>query len=457
MKIIIVGDNLIAYAITKSLIQESHDITLIGSNTIRIKHIEETLDIQTVLGSYTQVETYKVAECDNADIIITTTDVPEVDLLVSIIGLNTFKVPLMITVTEGSIYNHRHTIMPKNREETQRQIWISPAELMSNNIVELINHPDYQEIININDTFCIARLQLSDDDKAQSKTWVQRLRNKTLPGTLIGIIRGQQQIDPNKQPQANDHILLTCAKEDLNRIAGSLRTQRKIQSIIVAGISPLTHTLIPKITSPTQIKVIEKNIQQAAYFAEKHNHVTVLEGDINDAELLVSEKIDQTDAFFALSNDDEDNLVAALQAKRHQVTMVNSLVHRPEIAPIIEENGIFSIEPQKTLVDEVFTVIHSNTIIKKYSLHQNIGEIICCRIPKHLHKKSITELKCLTSSKVLHWARKKKKLNQNRTTIMHHQDHITFYMSDHTSVKQLLKQLKEPRQSLLDFLGLSGT
>ena len=48
MKIIIVGDNKTAFAIAKDLNHHQHDITLIGDNKIHIKHIEETLDIQTV-------------------------------------------------------------------------------------------------------------------------------------------------------------------------------------------------------------------------------------------------------------------------------------------------------------------------------------------------------------------------------------------------------------------------
>ena len=58
MRIVIVGDNLTALAIATSLINDAHDITLIGEDKITLKHIEETLDIQTVQGSYTDTETF---------------------------------------------------------------------------------------------------------------------------------------------------------------------------------------------------------------------------------------------------------------------------------------------------------------------------------------------------------------------------------------------------------------
>lgn len=455
MKIIIVGDNLTACAIAKSLIQEAHDITLIGNSALRLKHIEETLDIQTVFGDYTHVETYDIAECDQADIMITATEVPEIDLLASMIGMNTFDVTLMITVIQGSIYCHHQNIMgPKNRG-TQQQIWISPAALISHNIIDLINHPDYHEVVSITDSQCLARVQINRNDKPNSKVWLQNLRSQNHPGRLITIIRDNEQIAHAKQLETHDHVLLACPKEDLNHIIATLRTPKSIQSIMIAGISAITQTLVDKISPNIHLKVIEKDITKATNFAEKNNHTTVLEGDINDAELLVSEKIDQTDAFFALSHDDEDNLVAALQAKRHQVETVTSLVYRPEISPIIEENDIFSIEPQKMIVEKVYAIIHSDTITKKYSLHKNTGEIICCRVPKHLDKKSIDTLQLNDQSLVLDWQRKQKSLHTQRTTIMHHQDQIAFYLDSQEAVAKLQEHLSTPKQSLFEYLGLS--
>ena len=450
MKIVIVGDNLTAYTITKSLTHEAHDITLIGDNAVQIKHIEESLDIQTVCNPYTHIETYHTAECEQADIIIAITEIPEIDLLISLIATNLFQIPRVITVIHGSLYTHREALFPYQHHS--QHLWISPTQLVSDNIIDLIEHPYCREMISIAENLCIARVQIENNDLPQCADWLAQLQKPTSPYQLITVIRHDQHIAHCTALQVDDHILLASPKDTLHALMKILKPTCTIQSIMIAGISSITKSIAEKIHRKKQVKIIEKDLDKATALAEKHNHITVLEGDINDTDLLIAEKIDQTDAFFALSDDDEDNLVAALQAKRHQVKQISALVHRREITPIVEENNIYSIEPQKILVDHIFKIIHDDLIQQNHSLHRHTGKILRCNIPKHLDQQPLSSLALNKTTKIIHWVRDGETLDSGKTPTLRYQDQIACYLADDAAVKQLLQQLRPPETSLLDML-----
>ena len=182
MKIIIAGDNLTAYSITSSLAQEQHDITLIGSDKSRLKHIEEVLDIQTVQGPYTEIETLDAAECDHADILIAATEIPETDILISLLASNLYQVPLTIAMLQESLYEQRHHLL-KDSALTTSHIWINPSELVANSIIDLIQHPNCKDIFTIQNDYRILRLTWKNGQEAELDT--EKLRKSDYKFSLI--------------------------------------------------------------------------------------------------------------------------------------------------------------------------------------------------------------------------------------------------------------------------------
>ena len=154
MKIIIAGDNLTAYAIANALNSNQYDITLIGNSASNIKQIEESMDIQTVFGDYKSIETLEEAECQNADIIIAATQVPEIDILISLLATNFFQTPLTITILQGSLYDHRKHLLQNSNKHCQH-LWINPTNLVTNHISNLIQYPNCQELISVYLDLCI--------------------------------------------------------------------------------------------------------------------------------------------------------------------------------------------------------------------------------------------------------------------------------------------------------------
>jgi trk system potassium uptake protein TrkA len=455
MKIIIAGDNLTAYSIASALAQEQHDITLIGNNQDRLKTIEESIDIQTVLGAYTAIDTLEVAECDHADILIAATEVPEIDILISLLASNFYQIPLTISILQAALYEHRQHLLP-DLDGATRHLWINPAQLTATSIIDLLSHPNCKDITTIHKDYRVVRYQITDLE-ALPEQRIAGLREQ-LPdtATLIAIIRKGKALDlsHNSILMIKDHVIVACHQSDANSIIDTLNKPRKVESIIMAGISETSQCLVEKLPAHIQIKIIEDDLEKATSFAKNIDNITVLHGDINDTDLLITEKIDNTDAFLTLSKDDEDNLVAALQAKRHHVPWIASQVHREEIAPIINEQDILSIEPQQMLTNFIFQTIHNDLITERHTLRDQMGEILCIRMLAHQHMIPLNSLNLPVNAKVFYLFRDNQVIPQQPTLKIKTDDVLAVYLPRKEDIAEITQHLQSSAPSFFDFLKI---
>jgi trk system potassium uptake protein TrkA len=77
----------------------------------------------------------------------------------------------------------------------------------------------------------------------------------------------------------------------------------------------------------------------------------VLSGDATDEDLLQQEGIDEMDLFLALTNDDEDNIMAASLAKRMGCKRVVALINRRAYAELVQGGPIdIAISPAQVSI-----------------------------------------------------------------------------------------------------------
>ena len=86
----------------------------------------------------------------------------------------------------------------------------------------------------------------------------------------------------------------------------------------------------------------------------------VIHGDATDEALLTEENVADIDMFVALTNDDENNIMSALLAKRLGAKRVMSLINRKAYAELVEGGNIdITITPSHATVGELLKYIRS--------------------------------------------------------------------------------------------------
>ena len=100
----------------------------------------------------------------------------------------------------------------------------------------------------------------------------------------------------------------------------------------------------------THVTIVEKDEAKCLMLAEKLPKVTVIHGDGTNHDLLESEGIFHCDAFIAVTDRDEENLLMALTAKRYGVKKVVPKMSRMGYLDIVNLTGLDTVISPKAII-----------------------------------------------------------------------------------------------------------
>ena len=147
--------------------------------------------------------------------------------------------------------------------------------------------------------------------------------------------------------------------EDFFRTIGVLR--EKVKSALIVGGGRITFYL-GRILSKmgVKVKIIERNPDRCQQLSVVMPKATLICGDGTDEELLLEEGIADTDAFIALIDNDEENIIISMYATSLGVNKVITKVNRLSFAGIMERAGIDSvISPKFITADQIVRYVRA--------------------------------------------------------------------------------------------------
>ena len=127
-----------------------------------------------------------------------------------------------------------------------------------------------------------------------------------------------------------------------------------------------------------QVKVVESNALRCEYLASQLPSSTlVLHGDSTDEDLLADESVGDMDLFVALTNDDENNIMSCMMAKRMGARRVIALINRRAYAELMQGSRIdIAIVPALTTIGELLTHVRRGDMVSVHSLRRGAAEAL---------------------------------------------------------------------------------
>ena len=123
------------------------------------------------------------------------------------------------------------------------------------------------------------------------------------------------------------------------------------------------------------MKVLEHSEGRADAAAQRLNSSVVILGDATDRDLLIQENIDRTDAFCAVTNDDEVNIMSSMLAKQLGVRQVMTLIGKPAYVDLMHEGSIdIAISPQLATTSTILTHVRRADVARVHSLRRGAAE-----------------------------------------------------------------------------------
>ena len=109
--------------------------------------------------------------------------------------------------------------------------------------------------------------------------------------------------------------------------------------------------------------------------AAQLDKAVVIHGDATDRDLLLEENIEQCDAFCALTNDDEVNIMSSFMAKRLGVRQVITLITKPAYVDLVQGGEIdVAISPQQATISTVLSYVRRADVARVHSLRRGAAE-----------------------------------------------------------------------------------
>jgi trk system potassium uptake protein TrkA len=197
---------------------------------------------------------------------------------------------------------------------------------------------------------------------------------------VTAIFRGDQAIIPDGDTvvKSGDEVFCLADTEHIRQVMRELRKMDKpVRRVMIAGGGNIGLRLALALESEYQVKLIEVNKRRAEHIAGRLAKALVLQGDATDEELLENENIGEMDLFLSLTNDDENNIMSALLAKRMGARRVVALINRRSYADLVQGGQIdIAISPAQATIGKLLQHIRRGDVVAVHSLRRGAAEAL---------------------------------------------------------------------------------
>lgn len=382
MKIIILGAGQVGGSLAEHLANEANDITVIDTDTARLRELQDRLDIRTVEGKASYPSVLDQAGAQDADMLIAVTNSDEVNMIACHITRGLFNIPTKIArVREHDYLQKDHAIFSGDKG-IPVDVLISPEELVTQHIKRMIQYPGALQVLD----FAGGKAQLVAVKAYYGGPLVGReisfLRSHmpNIDTRVAAIFRQDHPMIPRGDTviEADDEVFFIAARRDIRAVMSELRRlDRSYKRIIIAGGGNIGARLAGSIENDYQVKLIERSLSRCNQLARDLNNTIVLHGSASDRDLLIEENIEDTDVFCALTNDDEANIMASMLAKRLGARTVMTLINNPAYVDLVQGGVIdIAISPQQTTIGALLTHVRRGDVAAVHSLRRGAAEAL---------------------------------------------------------------------------------
>ena len=352
MKIIIAGAGAVGTHLAKLLSRDHQDCILVDEDENRLEGLDTEYDIMTLQGSPTSIKTLKEAGVENAELFVGVTPDESTNMNACILA---------------HAFGARKTVARIDNYE-----YLAPQleSFFKNLGIDSLIYPEVLAAIDINnglrmswvrqrwDVHGGALVMLGVKLRETCEILNQPLKQLCTPSDpyyIVAVKRGDDTLIPggNDELRVGDLTYFMTTREYIpyiRKICGK-EHYADVKNVIIMGGGKTT--VRAALTAPDYMNI--KIIEQDERRCEKLNtllsdsNTIVIHGDGRDTNLLIEEGIDNTQAFVALTENAETNILACLTAKKMGVRKTIALVENLDYVSMAESLDIGTIINKKTI------------------------------------------------------------------------------------------------------------
>jgi trk system potassium uptake protein TrkA len=439
-----VGSN-VAYQLAR---EEANQVTIVDINPAALRELQDRLDVRTVVGHAAYPEVLERAGAKKADMIIALTHSDELNMVCCQIAYTLFSTPTKIARIRAPEYINAPNLF--QQENMPVDVCISPEQLVTNYIEQLIHYPGAFQVLE----FADGKVRLVGVRAHEGGLLVgQQIRALTehLPNVearVAAIYRNGYPIplDGGTIIQQDDEVFFIAARKDIRVVMSEMRKlEEPVRRVIIAGGGNIGYRLAAALEQTNQVKIIERNKDRATMLSELLSRTIVLHGDAADEELMLEENVDGADVFVAVTNAEEANILSSMLAKRLGCKKVMALINRPSYAALVESGNIdVAVSPRQVTIGSLLEHVRQGDVVKVHALRRGRAEAIEAVAHgepgrSHVVGRQIDEIKLPPGTSISAIVRGDVVLQAHHDAVVEENDHVILFVTDRRHVDDVVR------------------
>ncbi len=402
MKIVIIGLGTIGQPILENLSGENHTITIVDEDKDLIESLIEKYDVFGVVGNGACMDIQDEANVGDADLVIALTKNDELNVFACLVAKQ-LGVKNTVARVRNPAYRKQIAAM---KDALGISMVVNPERETANEIFNMINLPSVTRI----DHFAkgkaiLVEIIVEKGSPLIGESLISLGKKLTSRVLICAVQRGDEVIIPSGSfvIEEDDKIHFTADARNLGDFLTEVNlVKRPFKNIMIVGGGKTSYYLADALSKKKySVKLIEESRERSDELAELLPRVTVACGNGTQHELLMEEGIGAMDAFVALTDIDEENIIVSMFANKKNVKKTITQIQSSDLFSMLDELGIDnSVSPKTIVASRIISYVRAlantrgSNILTLYRLVNNSVEALefSAKKPERIYDKPLKDL-----------------------------------------------------------------
>ena len=357
MKIVIAGAGEVGSHLAKMLNNETNEVTVIDVREDRLDALAASTDVITVEGNPSTIKVLQQAGVPHADLFIAVnpSDSQDVNIVSAMLAkkLGSKKVTARINNEEYLTYDNKYLFT-----EMGIDLLFYPEKIAAGEIVDLLKRSATTDSLEFaRGKLQVAVFKLEEDSELIGMNMMEFSAVAAAEGLnfrVVAISRNDETIIPKSDTKFKFHDLMfiISKREGMDMLMKYIGKENiEVKNLMILGGSPIGEMVAKQLSKQLEsIKLIEMKKEKCMELSEKlPSNVIVVNGDGRNSDMLLEESIRDYDAFVAVTNNSETNILACVAAKNLGVPRAIAEVENLEYIRLAESMGVDAVINKKLI------------------------------------------------------------------------------------------------------------
>ena len=351
MDIVIAGDGEVGLHLAEALVRDKHNITIVDPHEELLKLVESHSDLMTITGDSTSTSVLRRANVSRADLVIAVLHDEHINLLTGIIAK---KLGAKKVIARVNTMENLSSEVWRMYQDLGIDGLLSPEDIAAQEIISLLKQNASLETYDFSGgKLQLFMVKLESEAEIIGKSVAEVIEQyQHIDFRIAAIHRRQNTFIPQDDTvfQLADMVYVVTkphALKDILRLSG--KRQINIHNVMIVGGGRVGRITAKRLENELNIKILEKSKERCVELTNNLSNALVVNADARNLDILEEEGISEMDAFIAVTDNTETNILTCLQAKTFGVKKTIALVENIDYIDISQNIGIDSIINKKLI------------------------------------------------------------------------------------------------------------